>query len=213
MDTARASIRAAAITAFVVGTTLALVNPPSMSGAVGLLLFIGGGIALTLLAAWGAVALTGDGPSEAEFDRVVERSEALAKLPPPELPPDEFDELVTAAIDDLPAEFRDLLETTPVVISGRGREYRAYGHYIGDTMARDNHPDRIVIYRDTLERDFGHDPRSASGAGGADRPPRARPPSGLERARRTRARAVAFPHPGEVSEWLKERDWKSRGRG
>ena len=25
-------------------------------------------------------------------------------------------------------------------------------------MARDNHPDRIVIYRDTLERDFGHDP-------------------------------------------------------
>ena len=89
---------------------------------------------------------------------MVERSEALAKLPPPELPPDEFDELVTAAIDDLPAEFRDLLETTPVVISGRGREYRAYGHYIGDTMARDNHPDRIVIYRDTLERDFGHDP-------------------------------------------------------
>ena len=45
-----------------------------------------------------------------------------------------------------------------MVISSRGREYRAYGHYIGDTVARDDHPDRIIIYRDTLERDFGHDP-------------------------------------------------------
>ena len=32
---------------------------------------------------------------------------------------------------------------------------RAYGQYIGDTVARDNYPDHIVIYRDTLERDFG----------------------------------------------------------
>ena len=76
----------------------------------------------------------------------------------PSCRPDYFDELVTQAIDDLPAEFRDLLETTPVVISRLGREYRAYGHYIGDTVARDDHPDRIIIYRDTLERDFGHDP-------------------------------------------------------
>jgi len=158
MDSARAPLRAAAIAAFTVGTILFLVDPPSLSGAVGLLTFVGGGILLTLLAAWGAVKLMGDGPSEAEVDRVIQRSEALARMPPPEAPPDEFDELVTQAIDDLPAEFRRLLEATPVVISGRGREYRAYGHYIGDTVARDNHPDRIVIYRDTLERDFGHDP-------------------------------------------------------
>ncbi len=158
METARTPLRAAAIAAFVVGTILFLVNPPSLSGAMGLVSFVAGGIALTLLAAWGAVALMGEGPSEAEFDRVVQRSETLAKLPPPEAPPDEFDELVTRAIDDLPAEFRSLLETTPVVISARGREYRAYGHYIGDTVARDDHPDRIIIYRDTLERDFGHDP-------------------------------------------------------
>ena len=45
-----------------------------------------------------------------------------------------------------------------MVVSRHGREYRAYGHYIGDTVARDDHPDRIIIYRDTLERDFGHDP-------------------------------------------------------
>jgi predicted Zn-dependent protease with MMP-like domain len=25
-------------------------------------------------------------------------------------------------------------------------------------VARDSYPDRIVIYQDTLERDFGHDP-------------------------------------------------------
>jgi predicted Zn-dependent protease with MMP-like domain len=25
-------------------------------------------------------------------------------------------------------------------------------------MARDVYPDHIVVYRDTLERDFGHDP-------------------------------------------------------
>ncbi|MGI8749229.1 MAG: metallopeptidase family protein [Thermoleophilaceae bacterium] len=158
MDTARAPLRAAAIAAFTVGTILFLIDPPSLSGAAGLLTFIGGGIVLTVLAAWGAVALMGEGPSEAEFDRVVRRSEALAKMPVPEAPPDEFDGLVSQAIDDLPATFRELLKVTPVVISGRGREYRAYGNYIGDTVARDDHPDRIVIYRDTLERDFGHDP-------------------------------------------------------
>ena len=45
-----------------------------------------------------------------------------------------------------------------MVVSHRGREHRAYGHYFGDTVARDTYPDRIVIYQDTLERDFGHDP-------------------------------------------------------
>ena len=30
--------------------------------------------------------------------------------------------------------------------------------YIGGTVARDIYPDRIVIYQDTLERDFGYDP-------------------------------------------------------
>jgi predicted Zn-dependent protease with MMP-like domain len=45
-----------------------------------------------------------------------------------------------------------------VVVSQHGMENRAYGHYFGDTVARDNYPDRIVLYQDTLERDFGHDP-------------------------------------------------------
>ena len=35
---------------------------------------------------------------------------------------------------------------------------RAYGLYQGDTVARDYFHDRIVIFQDTLLRDFGHDP-------------------------------------------------------
>ena len=44
------------------------------------------------------------------------------------------------------------------MISDKGRRHRAYGLYQGDTVARDNYPDRIIIFRDTLLRDFGHDP-------------------------------------------------------
>ena len=62
------------------------------------------------------------------------------------------------AIDDLPADFQVLLEDTPVVVSDLGAEHHAYGHYIGGTVAADHLPNRIVIYEDTLTRDFGHDP-------------------------------------------------------
>ena len=61
------------------------------------------------------------------------------------------------ALDGLPEEVRKLLGRTPVIVSNRGHEYRAYGLYSGDTIARDNYAHRIVIYQDTLERDFGHD--------------------------------------------------------
>ena len=70
---------------------------------------------------------------------------------------DEFEALVADAIDALPEEFRKLLEKVPVVVSDRGAEVRAYGQYFGDGIARERYEDRIVIYRDTLERDFGHD--------------------------------------------------------
>ena len=45
-----------------------------------------------------------------------------------------------------------------MVISDGGRRRRAYGLYHGDGASRDDVADRIVIYRDTLRRDFGHDP-------------------------------------------------------
>jgi predicted Zn-dependent protease with MMP-like domain len=158
-DALRGPIKAAAAAVFLVGLLLFLLNPPSLSGAEGLMALIGGAIALIVLTAWATVELTGrDAMTEREFDRLVRRSEELARDPEPLLPPSEFDLLVSDAIDGLPDEFLRLLEKTPVVVSHRGSEHRAYGHYWGDTVARDNYPDRIVIYQDTLERDFGHDP-------------------------------------------------------
>ena len=156
-EAVRAPLKAAATTALIVGTVLFLVNPPSLSGAADLLTMLAGAAALILLTAWATVALMGQGPGEDEFERVVERSEELARHPPPEQAPSEFDELVIEAIDGLPPEFREMLESAPVVVSHRGREHRAYGHYFGDTVARESYPDKIVVYQDTLERDFGHD--------------------------------------------------------
>lgn len=71
--------------------------------------------------------------------------------------PDEFESLVADAIDALPEEFQEVLARLPVIVSDLGTEQHAYGQYYGDGVARDNFEDRIVIYRDTLERDFGHD--------------------------------------------------------
>ncbi|MFL5901989.1 MAG: metallopeptidase family protein [Solirubrobacterales bacterium] len=72
---------------------------------------------------------------------------------------DEFETLIVDAIDALPDEFQRVLEKVAVVISDRGAEVHAYGHYFGDGVAHERYEDRIVIYRDTLERDFGHDPK------------------------------------------------------
>lgn len=70
---------------------------------------------------------------------------------------DEFEKLVVDAIDALPEQFQKVLESVAVVVSDLGTEHHAYGHYFGDGVARERYEDRIVIYRDTLERDFGHD--------------------------------------------------------
>jgi predicted Zn-dependent protease with MMP-like domain len=109
---------------------------------------------------------------EAEFERVVQRAERLARegtfAEPDEgefldLDPyddHDFEELVRDALDDLPDLLRPLIENhnVAVVISDGGRRRRAYGLYHGEGAARDEIPDRIVIFRDTLRRDFGHDP-------------------------------------------------------
>ena len=107
---------------------------------------------------------------EEEFELLVRRSEELARenlaAEPDEADfmtldprrPEDFEELVREALDDLPDLLRKALDHVAVVISDKGRRQRAYGLYQGDTVARDNYPDRIVIFRDTLLRDFGHDP-------------------------------------------------------
>jgi predicted Zn-dependent protease with MMP-like domain len=110
--------------------------------------------------------------SEEDFERVVLRAERLARegtaAEPDEtefmdLDPyddDDFEELVRDALDDLPDLLRNLVENhnVAVVISDGGRRRGAYGLYHGDGATRDDVPDRIVIYRDTLRRDFGEDP-------------------------------------------------------
>jgi predicted Zn-dependent protease with MMP-like domain len=71
--------------------------------------------------------------------------------------PDSFEALVADAIDGLPEEIQRVIARVAVVVSDLGSERHAYGEYFGDGVAAERYEDRIVIYRDTLERDFGHD--------------------------------------------------------
>ena len=159
LDTLRPILRAAAIAGFTVGLILFLLNPPSLSGFEGLLAWTLGAVAVILMAAWATVALTGrDSMSEEEVERLAERAEELARHPAEQREPTEFDVLVADAIDRLPPETLELLERVPVIVSHRGREFRAYGHHYGGPYTRGDYEHRIVIYQDTLERDFGHDP-------------------------------------------------------
>jgi predicted Zn-dependent protease with MMP-like domain len=107
---------------------------------------------------------------EEEFEALVRRSEYLARenlaAEPDEIDfmsldprnPRDFEALVREALDDLPDLLIKSLDHVAVVISDQGRKHGAYGLYQGDTIARDNYTERIVIFRDTLLRDFGDDP-------------------------------------------------------
>jgi predicted Zn-dependent protease with MMP-like domain len=129
-------------------------------------------VVLGAVIAWitGRLADYREPADEEEFEALVLRAEYLARenlaaepdeddflaLDPHR--PDDFEELVRQALDDLPDLLIRALDHVAVVISDQGRRHRAYGLYQGDTVARDNHPDRIIIFRDTLLRDFGDDP-------------------------------------------------------
>jgi len=107
--------------------------------------------------------------SDAEFDDLVRHSEELAReglaVDPDELEfleldplnDEDFEELVRDALDELPDLLRNALAHVAVVISDGGRRRGAYGLYQGGQTRRDDTHDRIVIFRDTLRRDFGHD--------------------------------------------------------
>jgi predicted Zn-dependent protease with MMP-like domain len=127
-------------------------------------------IGLVVSAITGRLAEYTDPADEDEFEELVRRSERLARdnlaAEPDEVEfmaldprnPADFEELVREALDDLPDLLLRALEHVAVVISDKGRRHRAYGLYQGDGVARDDVPDRIVIFRDTLLRDFGDDP-------------------------------------------------------
>ena len=141
---------------------------------------IGGAVLLVMirLAGWR------DPESEEDFEALVQRAERLAAedswgdnedyagadVDEDLLDPgneEDFKALVRGAIDDLPLEFHRALEHVAIVVSDRGAmagpgnrgiPRGAYGLYQGDTLARDFFHDRILIFRDTLVRDFGRDP-------------------------------------------------------
>jgi len=144
--------------AFLVGLGVLLLDPFSLGRVTGLAALIVGALAVVVAAALLAMLLgLGEMPEE-EFRRISTRSELMSQVPPGQMQPSEFEEAVIEAIDALPDEVQEVLKDVPIVISDLGHEFGAYGHYIGDTMARDDYRDHIVIYQDTLERDFGWNP-------------------------------------------------------
>lgn len=68
------------------------------------------------------------------------------------------EQLVGNALDRLPEWLLNAIASVPILVVDGGREAHAYGLYQGDGAVRDRALDQIVIYRDTLLRDFGHDP-------------------------------------------------------
>jgi predicted Zn-dependent protease with MMP-like domain len=129
-----------------------------------------GVVALSAVVALVTGWLAGWQQDEAEFELVVRRAERLAhenlavdpdELDFMELDPlhdRDFEELVRDALDELPDLLQNALDHVAVVISDGGRRAHAYGLYQGGGVHRRDHGDRIVIFRDTLRRDFGSDP-------------------------------------------------------
>lgn len=81
---------------------------------------------------------------------------------------EDFENAVRVAVNALPAEFQDVLTNVVVVVSDEGASEKAYGMYVGRTAGLSQAiigvptssvlPDEIIIYRDTLTRDFGRNP-------------------------------------------------------
>lgn len=134
-----------------------------------LALFVAGALLLGAPLVWVALRLAAWREPEPRFERRVALSERLAasgaagdgwwRAEPDPYDDEAFDELVREALDELPDWARRALErNVAVVVSDGGGRMGAYGLYHGDGVARDVASDRIVIYRDTLRRDFGDDP-------------------------------------------------------
>jgi predicted Zn-dependent protease with MMP-like domain len=160
-------------------STTPLVETVQFLTVVGLgAIVIGSAIVLVL------IKLGGWHAPEDEFEQIVRRAERLAVESPWEDHDDAYDweddndyidpsdeedfkALVRSAVDELPLEFHRALEHVAIVVAdggarvrvGRGRR-AVYGQYQGDTVAEDYFHDRIVIFRDTLVRDFGRDPEA-----------------------------------------------------
>jgi len=115
---------------------------------------------------------------EALEDRVdrLGAGEQRAQETKPDLPADapvhteaDFEAAVRAALDELPADIENQLNGVAVTVSDDGAEHRAYGMFVPGAQSssqigqwfpwsgQNESPDQIIIYRDTLTRDFGND--------------------------------------------------------
>jgi predicted Zn-dependent protease with MMP-like domain len=160
--------------ALAIGVSVAFVLSPTSHSPVVRVIELLAVIVLGVLALAAVVALVtgwlaGWQDDEAQFELLVRRAERLAgdnlaaepfegeflELDP--LRDEDFEELVRDALDELPDLLQNALRHVAVVISDGGRRAHAYGLYQGDGAHREDHPDRIVIFRDTLRRDFGAD--------------------------------------------------------
>jgi predicted Zn-dependent protease with MMP-like domain len=155
--------------ALVVGV---VANPPAHSGLVRVLELIAivvlGFVTLATVVALVISHIAGWQDSEQEFELKVRRSEELARddlawdpqesefLALDPLIDADFEELVRDALDDLPDLLRNALDHVAVVISDGGRRAGLYGLYHGGG-GRTDAAHRIVIFRDSLRRDFGYD--------------------------------------------------------
>ena len=166
-------LRAAAV-AFMIALSVVFVLAPSDGSPLLRALELVAVIVLGVLFLAAVVALVtgwlaGWQQDEDEFELIVRRAERLAadglaaepdELDFLELDPlrdEDFEELVRDALDELPDLLQNALQHVAVVISDGGRRVHAYGLYQGDTASGRGHPGRIVIFRDTLRRDFGAD--------------------------------------------------------
>jgi predicted Zn-dependent protease with MMP-like domain len=115
---------------------------------------------------------------EDNVDRLASQDgEALEAHPGPDLAADapihsesDFEAAVRAALDALPAEVEHQLRGVAITVSDDGAAHHAYGMFVPGAQSRsqiaqwfpwgryNDSPDLIVIYRDTLTRDFGKDP-------------------------------------------------------
>jgi predicted Zn-dependent protease with MMP-like domain len=114
---------------------------------------------------------------EDNVDRIATEDErALEANPGPDLAANapigteaDFEAAVRAALDALPAEVEDQLRGIAITVSDDGAANHAYGMFVPGAQSlskvaqwfpwgkANDAPDQIVIYRDTLTRDFGED--------------------------------------------------------
>ncbi len=71
----------------------------------------------------------------------------------------EFEALVAEALDGIPEEFARYLENVSVLVEDEPEDESLYGLYDGVPLSERSHdfaapPDRIIIYRGPLVRDF-----------------------------------------------------------